>query len=195
MKSKKIFLLLVLVCAIPCFAARCLKCGRTLVYADRNKVCNLCIAGNILWRSGVTATWEIDYASSSGHGLSYAIYSSKTSFDTRNNDPIYINNDGKLMQIQNYKYDVGEYIFKMPLSKNPYYVNVVIFDDTNNWTLKRMPLATKSAHYINIILKKNSNNSLSVRIFGGESKYSGQTLLGSATFASGTSLDCSSLAK
>ena len=47
------------------------------------------------------------------------IYSSRTSFDNRGKDPVFADVDGTLCKLQDYKYDVGKYVFKLPLEKIP----------------------------------------------------------------------------
>ena len=192
--SKKIFIIaLIALFCIPCFAARCLKCGRNLAFAERNTVCNICHLKDYLWKRGAVGTWEIDYQSNSGRGISYLIYSSRTSFDNRGKDPVFADVDGRLCKLQDYKYDVGKYVFKLPLEKNPPWLTVIFFDNSGSWTLTNMPVATKKYRYINISINKMSNNKLSVCIYGGKDKYSGLTRLGSGIISNNGSLDCKSV--
>ncbi len=194
--KKFLTVLLLSLFSLPCFAARCLECGRNLIFAETNRVCNICTIGGELWRRGVVATWEIDYSSNRGKGISYCLYSAGTTFDNRAADPVFLKDeDGDLMQIQDYKYEVGKYIFNLPLSKNPELVNVLFFSENGSWTLKNMPLATRSWRYVNIYVKETPDNELAVVIYGGEDKYGDKKKLGSGTIPAEGTLNCASLAE
>ena len=202
MNLKKIIFLLACAWVIPCFAARCLTCGRNLIMADADTVCNLCLAKDYMRYRSTVATWEINYNSKlKKPDIKYIIYSAKDSLENRK-DAVYISVENKLHQIHNVNWAVGKYVLKMPQKNNPERVNVCLFyqREINNrftaismFTLTNMPLTVKEYNYLQIEVGIQNNDNLRVDVFGGQDKYGSFTHLGGGSIAPGKKLDCSSV--
>ena len=201
--SKKIVLILILsISVIPCFAARCLECGRNLLFANQDTVCNPCLVKGALKNRTTVATWEVNYKHNLAKpGIRYIIYSAKDSFERRQ-DAVYISDEGELKAIHNVNWEVEKYILRMPAYRNPNRVSVCFYYPVSSnvqyqtfymFLLVNMPLTVGKYNYLKFEVGVQSNNVLRVDIWGGQHRYDGFTHLGSGTIAPGRKLNCSSL--
>ena len=157
MGIKKIVIFLLISGCLSCFAARCTKCYRNLIFADNDKVCNVCEFKHGWWKDHCVAIWKFDYLSNSEKDLYFFIFSAKTDWQNRNDDPVIVkDNTGKLRPIQNYKLPVDNDLCLMfPLkNNNGNSVNVLFLNGQREWMLKNVPLATRKNDEICIDVKK-----------------------------------------
>ena len=203
MKGKFTLLLFLMMSSIPCFAARCLQCGRNLAFADNDKVCNICLAKNAIKARTTMAKWEINYKRNLAKpGIRYIIYSARNSFENRV-DAVYISDEGKLIPIHYVYWEVQKHILNMPAYNNPDRVNICFYYPVPIkgssypgfyvFFLGNMPLTVGKYNYLKFEVGLESNNTLRVDIWGGQYRYDGFTRLGSGTIGPGKMLDCSSL--
>lgn len=60
MSRKRLLIVSLLLSSVACYAAKCLSCGRNLAFAEKDKVCNICMIRRALSKSDTNTADEDD---------------------------------------------------------------------------------------------------------------------------------------